>query len=936
MKLSKGMISLSAAMLLSIGVIAQGIDFNTPVPTDKNYRVGILENGMHYYIRKNVTEKERADFYIAQNVGAILEEDPQNGLAHFLEHMAFNGTQNFPDKKIIEYFESIGVKFGRNINAFTSLDETVYNLGDVPTNRASIVDSALLVLHDWSGFITLKGEEIDAERGVIREEWRTGRGADRRMYKELLPTIYKGSQYGKRDVIGDIDVINNFDHQVIKDFYHKWYRPDLQAIVIVGDIDVDKIEAKIKTLFADIPKRVNPAPRPFYEVSDNVAPIVGFAVDAEARNTRVNISYMRPATPIAEKNVGYYRNGLIKKLVSTMMGARLNELTQKPNPPFVYAGSNIGSLVRTKDQYMSIAIAKNGQSLDGLGALVRENERMKKFGFTASELGRAKSDFLSRLESQFKEKDKEKNQKYVWECVNQFLEGEPMPGIEFDYMFASGMLPTITIDELNAFAKTLVTDNNMVISITGPKKDDVKMPTEQEVLASIAAVKAEPIEAYVDQVSNKPLVEKVPTPGAIVKTVEDKIFGTTEFTLSNGVKVVVKKTDFKADEIVMEAFSKGGLSLVSTADLPSATLACDLVNAAGVGEFGSVELEKMLAGKVVQVRPTIGNTSEGFSGSAAPKDFETMLQLVYLYATQPKIDEASYASFMDRMKAYFANVSADPRSAFRDSISATTYGHNPRVMPMNVDFLNKVDYAKAMKIYKDRFADASDFVFVFTGNINMDESKKLIETYLGGLPSIQRKEVAKDNGVYPVKGKVTNYFTKTLNTPKTSAYITYTGKADYTLENILAMDAIESILSNRYLETIREKEGGSYGVGVRGSVSDFPKPSFSILMSFDTDPAKKDKLIGIIHEEVKSLMTNGPTEVTLAKAKEHFIKSFETSVRENEYWTNVIRTKYENNLDEYTNYLKVVNGLSVAKVKEVANKMFGQKNFVEVVMSPAE
>lgn len=936
MRQFKVLVALSVALLFSIGAIAQGLDVNKPVPVDQKYRVGTLENGMHYYIRQNITEKERADFYIAQNVGAILEEDSQNGLAHFLEHMAFNGTKNFPNKRIIEYFESIGVKFGQNINAFTSLDETVYNLASVPTNRASIVDSALLVLHDWSGFITLKDEELDAERGVIREEWRTGRSADRRMYKELLPVTYKGSKYANRDVIGDINVINGFDHQVIRDFYHKWYRPDLQAIVVVGDIDVDKVEARIKAMFADIPKRENPAPRPFYDVPNNDAPIVGIATDAEARNTMIRINYKRDVTPIAQKNIGYYRNGIINSLVSSMISARLNELTQKPNPPFVYGGSYITSMVRTKNAFMSIAVAKNDQILTGVSALVRENERMKKFGFTASELGRAKSDFLRGQENSLKEKDKQKNEKYVWESINNFLEGEPMPGVEFDYMFAAGILPTISIDELNAFAKTLVADNNMVISLTAPKKDDIKMPTEPEILASIAAVKAETIEAYVDQVSNKPLVEKVPTAGSVVKTTEDKVFGTTELTLSNGVKVVIKKTDFKEDEIVMDAFSKGGLSLVPVADLPSATMACDIVNAGGAGEFGSVELEKMLAGKVVSVRPAIGSTYEGFSGSASPKDFETMLQLVYLYATQPKVDVASYTSFMDRMKAYFANVGADPRSAFRDSISATVYGHNPRIMPMNVAFLDKVDYAKSMKIYKERFADASDFVFVFTGNINIDESKKLIETYLGGLPSIKRVETAKDNGVYPVTGKVTNYFTKKLNTPKTSAYITYTGKADYTLENIVAMDAIESILSNRYLDTIREKEGGSYGVGVRATVSDFPRPSFSILMSFDTDPAKKDKLIGIIHEEVKSLMTNGPADETLAKAKEHFVKTFETNVRENEFWTNIIREKYENNLDQYSNYLAVVNGLTVAKVKEVANKMFGQKNFVEVVMSPAE
>jgi Predicted Zn-dependent peptidases len=936
MKMLKGALSLIMLTFLCVGGYSQGLGLNSPVPVDPNFRMGVLDNGLHYYIRHNATVKERADFYIAQNVGAILEEDPQNGLAHFLEHMAFNGTKNYPDKKLIESLEKIGVKFGENINAFTSLDETVYNLSDVPVARQSAVDSAVLILHDWSGFISLKDDELDNERGVIREEWRTGRGADRRMSKELLPTIFAGSKYAIRDVIGDINVINGFDHKVIREFYHKWYRPDLQSIVIVGDVDVDKVEQYVKTVFQDIPKRENPAPRPFYDVPDNTEPIIGIASDPEARNSMVRVYYKRPAVEKDMKNMQYFRTNVIKDLVSSMLRSRLNELVQKPNPPFVVAFGNVGSIVRTKDAFVLTAIAKNGQTLDGLGALIREDERMKRFGFTGTELDRAKSDYLSNKENLLKEKDKQKNETFVWACVENFLTGEPMPSIEFDYQFSAAVLPTISLDELNTYAKSLVTDTNMVVTITGPEKEGVVIPVKEDVLKTINAVKAENIQAYVDQVSSKPLIEKIPVAGKVKSAKEDATFGTTEWTLSNGAKVVFKKTDFKDDQIVLEAFGAGGTSLVSKEDIPSITMAADLVSNGGVGEFSSVELGKMLAGKVVDVRPQIDGTSEGVSGTAAPKDFETMLQLVYLYFTQPKADEATSNSYMERLKAYFANVSADPRSAFRDSISVMMANHNQRVMPMNVDFLNKVNYSKAIQLYKERFADASAFTFVFAGNIKPDDSKALIETYIGGLPSLNKKVVAKDNGVRPPVGKAENNFTKQLKTPKTSIYIAYTGKADYTLENIVAMDAIESILTNRYTETIREKEGGSYGVGVRGSIKEFPVPSFNIYMVFDTDPKIADKMMGIIFAEVDSLMKNGPAEETLAKAKEHFITAFQQNVRENNFWTSTIREKYENGLDSYTDYLKVVNSLTPAKIKAIANKFFGQNNVAKVVMSPAE
>lgn len=912
------------------------IDWNSPVPINPNVKIGKLDNGLTYYIRKNAEPKQRAEFFIAQNVGAILEEDSQNGLAHFLEHMAFNGTKNFPGKKLLNYFESVGVKFGQNINAFTSLDETVYNLSDVPTTREGIVDSALLVLHDWSGFISLEDKEIDNERGVIREEWRTGRGPEARMRKELMPIIYKDSKYAKRDVIGDIDVINNFDHKVLRDYYHKWYGPDLQCIVIVGDIDVDKIEQKIKTLFADVPARKDLTPRPLFELPDNVEPLIGVATDPEASNTMITIFIKHPATPKEAKNLGSYKIDVERNLISSMLNARYNELIQKPNPPFVFAGMGVGSIVRTKDGVYLYAAAKNGMVVEGLKGLLREAQRVKLFGFAATELERAKADNLSNLENMLKEKDKQKNQSYVRELYTNFLDGEVIPGIQYEYSFAANFFPTLTIDEINTFAKSLITDQNMAVSVTGPKKDDIKMPTVDEISKAIQEIKAEKIEAYVDKVSNKPLVANAPKAGKVKSVAEDKTFGTTEWTLSNGTKVVFKKTDFKADEIQLNVFSKGGISLAPLSTVTSASMASQLVSNGGVGEFSSIDLEKMLAGKVVGVQPMIGEAFEGFMGSSSPKDFETMLQLVYLYFTQPREDEATYNTFMDRMKAYMANAASDPRMAFRDSITVMMANHNPRVMPTNLDFLNKVNYKQSLDFYKNRFADASDFIFVFTGNINAEEVKGLIETYIGGLPSIKRVESAKDNGVRPPKGKATNYFTKSLKTPKASISISYTGQVDYNLENRILVDAIKSVLNNRYIEEIREKEGATYGVGVRFSIVNFPVPSFTANFSFDTDPARKDRMIEIIHNEVNSIMTQGPSQANLDKAIEFMLKSYDQNQRENRYWSSVIREKYENNIDLNSKYKELVSGLTIDKVKTMAKKLFSQGNIVEVVMSPKE
>lgn len=920
------------AMLASCAAGHKKIDLTADVPVDTMFRHGQLPNGMTYYIRRNVEPKERAEFYIVQNVGAILEDDNQNGLAHFLEHMAFNGTKNFPKKGMLDYFERNGVKFGSNINAFTSLDETVYNLSDVPTTRGGLVDSALLVLHDWSHFLLLEPSEIESERGVIREEWRTRRSPEWRMMLQAMPIIYKGSKYAQRDVIGDINIINGCSHEALTSFYEKWYRPDLQAIVVVGDIDVDSLEMKIKSMFADIPAPANPAKREYFDVPDNIEPLISVASDPEASTNMVTIFYKHPVVDRAMKTYGYLRSSMVQSLITQMLANRLGEIVQKPNPPFVYAGAWFSPFVRTKDAFSLVAMLSNDGMTSGIKGLIREAERARRFGFTATEIERAKSDYLRSIESQFQDRNKQKNGVYVWQAVEHFLTGEPIPGIETMMSFAQDYLPSIAIAELNECVAGLVTDNNMVVSLTGAMKKDVILPDAHQIQQAIDEVKAETIEPYVDEHIAKPLVDNVKR--GRVKKVKEGAFETVEYTMSNGARVVFKKTDFKDDEVLMTAFSKGGLSVSDVETLPSASFATELVSNAGVGDFKSADLEKALAGRKVSVSPVLGSDYEGFMGSASPKDFETMLQLVYLYFTDPRYDEENAATYLDRVRSVFMNMSSDPNIAFKDSVNRTITGHSPRMLLQNIALVDRINYNKAFDFYKDRFADASDFVFVFTGNINHSEVKGLVERYIGGLPTVKREDGAKDTRVRTPKGRIMNHFKRAMETPKASVCIVYSADVAYNLENKILASFMQNILDNRYTEVAREKEGGTYGVGVGAFVSNFPVNRFMGIMQFTTDPAKRDKLVQIVHSELGDIIASGPLEDDFNRVREYLLKEYNQNINENRYWQGVIVDLYKDNLDTHTEYQNIVNSVTRDRVRAFAESVYGQSNVIEVVMMP--
>ena len=927
----------TALLLLGSAVMAsaQQQPQMPPIPTDPNVRIGKLENGLTYYIRHNELPENRADFYIAQKVGSILEEENQRGLAHFLEHMCFNGTTNFPGKGIINWLETIGVRFGENLNAYTSIDETVYNINNVPVMRDGIVDSCLLILHDWANDLTLDPKEIDNERGVIHEEWRTGQGAMMRMYEQALPKAFEGSKYGHRLPIGTIEVIDNFPYQALRDYYEKWYRPDQQGIVVVGDIDVNKVEAKIKEIFSPIEMPANPAERVYEAVPDNKEPIITIAKDKEQPSTMIYIWHKHPATPNEAKgNMGYLVQNYLFTMIESMLNARLEELRQSAEPPFIDAGSgnNDFLLAKTVEAFVGIAISKDDGIPTALAAIVREIERARKFGFTASEYARAKADYLRMLESAYNERDKMKNNQYVQEYVRHFIDNEPIPGIEMEYTIMNQLAPNIPVEAINSILPQLITDENIVINIFGPDKEGMVYPTEAEILDILNKTKAEEITAYVDKVSDEPLMKEAPKAGKIVKT-EEGPFGSTALTLSNGVRVVLKTTDFKADEIRMRAFSPGGTSVFGTKEALQLKMLNSVAGLGGLGNFSNVDLEKVLAGKKATIGATVSGLSEGLNGSCSPKDLETLLQLVYLSFTAPRMDDAAFQSFKQRTKASLENQEANPMTALTDTLQMEMYGDHPMAGRIKAEMIDQIDYNRIMEMYKDRFKEAGDFTFLFVGNINLEEAKPLIETYLGGLPTINRKENYQDIKMDIRKGAHKNLFAKQMETPKATVLNIISGYCEYNLKNDLLMTMLSQTMTMVYLETVREKEGASYGVSVYGQLSRGVKDEAIFQIYFDTDPAKREKMEEIVMSELQKVAQEGPRPEHLAKVKEFLLKKHIENAKENGYWLGQLNSYYWHNTDMNTDYEKLVNELGVEDVKNFTKALLDQGNIIEITMT---
>lgn len=923
----------------TFSLAAQSMQF-PPLPVDKDVRMGKLDNGVTYYIRHNNLPENRAEFFIAQKVGAILEEPQQRGLAHFLEHMAFNGTKNFPGNEkglgIVQWCETIGVKFGIDLNAGTSIDKTVYNISNVPVDRAGVLDSCLLILHDWSGFILLEEEEIDKERGVIREEWRSYNSGLMRVYTDFQPIMYPGDKYADCLPIGSIDVINNFPYKEIRDYYHKWYRPDLQGIIIVGDIDVDQVEAKLKAVFADVQKPVNPAERIYYPVTDNQEPIVAIGTDKEVDQPTVEIYFKHDATPNSEKNnIGYLAGQYMLRVIGNMMNTRLSELTQTANPPFNRAYSFYSEffLAKTKDAFTFSVSCKAEGIEEALTALLQEAERARRFGFTESEYARARANYLQQLESAYNEREKAKNGTYAKEYVNNFLDGEPIPGIEAEYAIINQLAPNIPLQALNMMIEQLLPDSNQVVTIAAPEKEDLKYPTQEEVIALLKGMKDLSLEPYVDKVSDEPLMAEAPKGGKIVSEKKDQIYGTTKLVLSNGVTVYIKNTDFKADEIRMIGTSLGGKSLFPDQDALNIQQMNSVATVGGLGNFSNIDLTKALAGKKVSINANIGNTTENVYGNCSPKDFETMMQLTYLTFTAPRKDMEAFESYKNRTKAELQSMEANPLASINDSLQKAMYNNHPRVVMMRPEMVDQIDYDRCLEMYMDRYKDASDFTFYFVGNINLEETKPLIEAYLGGLPAIHRKESFKDNRMDIRKGVYKNEYAKEQQTPMATIVFLYSGKTAYTQKNNLLLSYLTQILNIVYTEEVREKEGGTYGVSCYGNLTKYPKETLLMQIVFQTDPEKKDHLTGIVVSELNKIATEGPSEVHLQKAKEYMLKKHADDQKENSYWMNNLNEYFYNGIDMTQNYVELVNSLTAKDIQQFATKLLKQGNEIEVTMT---
>ena len=904
------------------------------------YKRQQLDNGLTYYIRHNKLPENRAEFYIAQKVGSILEEPQQRGLAHFLEHMAFNGTKNFPgDDKglgVIPWCETVGIKFGTNLNAYTSIDETVYNISNAPIDRTGVLDSCLLILHDWSNYILLKDDEIDKERGVIREEWRSRNSGMLRVYTDLLPTIYQGDKYADCMPIGSIDVINNFPYKDIRDYYHKWYRPDLQGIVIVGDIDVDTVEAKLKAVFADVQKPVNPAERTYYPVTDNKEPIVAIGTDKEVDDPSIEIYFKQDATPDSEKNnVGYLASQYMTSMISSMLNARLSELVQSANPPFTRASSYYSDffVAKTKEAFALSASSKADGIETALKTLLQETERARRFGFTESEYARARANYLQSLESAYNEREKTKHGSYVREYVQNFLNGEPIPGIEAEYAMMNQLAPNIPLQAMNMVMQQLVPDSNQVVIIAGPAKEGLKYPTKEEVINLLKGMKDLDLQAYVDKVSDEPLMKEAPKGGKIISEKEGDIYGSTKLVLSNGVTVYVKKTDFKADEIRMKGTSLGGKSIFPDKDALNFAVMDNVIAVGGLGNFSQVDLTKVLAGKKVSVNAGLGATTENVFGTCSPKDFETMMQLTYLTFTAPRKDAEAFESFKNRMKAQLESAQANPLSSINDSLQKAMYNNHPRVVMMKPEMVDQIDYDRILEMYNDRFKDASDFTFYFVGNIDLETAKPLIAEYLGALPAINRKETFKDTKMSIRKGVYKNEYAKEQQTPTATIVFLYSGKAPYTLKNDILLSFATQVLDMVYTEEVREKEGGTYGVNCFGDLQKYPKEQLLLQIVFQTDPAKKDKLAGIVVDELKKLAAEGPSDVHLQKVKEYMLKKYADNQKENGYWMNNLNDYFYYGMDMTEGYTDIVNSITAKDIQKFVSDLLKQGNEIEVTMT---
>ncbi len=937
MKIKKILVVL---LLFAAGTATSMAQQMPPIPVDPDVKIGKLDNGLTYYIRHNEYPEHVANFYIAQRVGAIQEEESQRGLAHFLEHMAFNGSEHFKGNGIIDFTRSLGVEFGSDLNAYTSIDQTVYRVCNVPTKRITALDSCLLILKDWSNGLLLEADEIDKERDVIHNEWRLGEGPSQRMIQRALPKMYPGSKYGERLPIGLMSVVDSFRPQTLQAYYQKWYRPDNQAIIVVGDVDVDHIEAKIKELFsgikvsADAPKVVAEA------VPDNKEAIYIFEKDKEMQMSNVFVMMKHDATPEEEKsNMGYLVQDYAVSVISEMLNQRLTEMTQDAACPFFQAFAEDGQywLSKTKDCFELVGVPKEGQEMATLQVLYREAKRAREFGFTATEYERAKANYLSSLEKHYTNRDKRKNDEFGNAYRDHYLTNEPIPPLEVLYQTMQQIAPNIPVQAINQMLPELisVTDSNLVVTVFAQEKEGKVYPTEQDMAAAIAAARAEKLEAYVDDVKDEPLLDAaIIKKGQIKKVTENKQLGYQELKLSNGATVILKKTDFKDDEVQMQAFSKGGKSLYGEADYTNLKVFDTAIGMSGLGNFSSTELQKALAGKEVNADISLGNTRQYLTAHSTPKDLETMFQMAYLYFTDVKKDEKQFQNLMTQLDMALKNKSLSPDAVFSDSVANTIYSHNPRFANIDVKDLKDINYDRILAIAKERFQNAGQFTFIITGNFDEQTIRPLIEQYIASLPATKKKAEDFKEIMTLAKGEVVNHFKVKTESPKATAREMWYADMPYTLDNMVKIDAVGQLLSMVYLKTIREDESAAYSCGAAGGFNlSSRQPKAQLQAYCPMNPDKSELAVRLLHEGIANAAKQIDADL-LQKVKDYMLKQADINAKKNGYWINTITTFNDYGLDVYTDYKKTVEALTTDSVRDFLNQLLKSGNHIEIVMTP--
>jgi len=928
-----------------IGLSAQSdvIIKSTPIPegnipVDPNVKIGKLANGLSYYIRNNGKPEDKVELRLAVNAGSIMETDRQLGLAHFMEHMNFNGTKNFEKNDLVDYLQSIGVKFGADLNAYTSFDETVYIL-PIPSDDPEKLEKGFQILEDWAHNTTLSEEAIDGERGVVLEELRLRLGAEERMQRITLPKMMYGSKYADRLPIGTKENLENFSYDDVRDYYKTWYRPDLMAVVAVGDLDVETMEKKIKDHFSGIPKAVNPTKREAYKLPNHNETFIAIASDKEAPFSRVQVMYKDRYDAPEVKTVSDYRESLVKNLFSTLINNRLAELRNSANPPFVFGFSYYGgTYARTKNAYQSIANTSPEGQLQGLRAILEENERVKRFGFQKGEFERAKKSLLARLEKQFNDRDKLESNRIVGAYVSNYLDHNPIPGIEWSFDMTKKLLPTIQLEEIGALINDFLHDDNRVIIITGPEKEGLKQVTEDEVKALLDEVKSGEITSYKDETVRNELIEKMPVAGAISKTTSNDNLGTTTLVLSNGATLTYKKTDFKNDEVLFSAYSPGGTSLYSDADYIATSFANSGLSQAGIGGLSLTDINKFMSGKIANVSPSIGAFSENFRGSAAPKDLETLFQMVHLYFTDLNKDDEAYNSFITKQKSFLGNLMANPQFYFQDQIGKIRNEGNSRYTGFpTAEKMDAADYDLAYKKYQERFADAGDFHYFLVGNIDEAQVADFAKKYLASLPGKNSNE-----NYTATKFRRKDAFQKHIinrgKDPKSNVSIVWEEEIPYDSNTALAVAALGEVLTIKLVEKLREEEGGVYGVGARGSLSKMSFSNLTFSISFPCGPENVDKLITATLAEVQKIKDEGVTEQDMAKVKETYLVQRKEAIKTNKFWLdNLLRAHQEDrNTEALLSYEKEVNNLNPSDLQKIAKKYLDDNYFLGILMPEEE